>query len=118
MRNSIRGAARAPETHNSELTAAQARELLGALRQHPAPYEPARKTVATRLTNLGLLEVASGNGFRLSAAGLDAAARLQAQAIIDETNATKLERRAAAVQSGVKGPPPGWPFPISAHRWD
>lgn len=119
MRETRRAAPRTPDTQTDALTAAQARELLCALRRHPASYEPPRKAASERLAKLGLFERASKGGYRLSEGGLDAAARLQAQAIIDQANATKLARRAAAGHSdGATEPPPDWPFPISAHRWD
>jgi hypothetical protein len=102
------------------LTAAQSRELQQALRQHPALYLPARKGVATRIAGLGLFEI-SGEGFRLTKEGLDLAARLGAQRIIDRVNDARAPAAAAPPRptplDGPGVPPTNWPFPCSAHAW-
>lgn len=100
------------------LTAGQCRELAMALSKHPRPYQPARKAVAARMAAMGLLEPTDG-GFRLTPAGLDAAARQGAQRIIERVNEARataaLPGRAAGAGPGAA--PANWPFPVSGHAW-
>lgn len=103
------------------LTPAQNAALLDALRQHPKIYAPRARAVASRLVAAGLF-ASSGEGFRLSAAGLDLGARLSAQQVIDAVNKKRAMRESEPTStspndSSSDGRPVNWPFPISAHDW-
>jgi len=102
-----------------KLTAAQHKELQLALRQHPSLYAPPRKAVANRIAGMGLFEI-SGKGYKLTQEGLDLAARIGAQRIIDRVNDARQPAAAASIASpspAPGAPPANWPFPISAHAW-
>jgi len=102
-----------------KLTPSQSKELQLALSQHPGIYTPARKAVATRIAGMGLFEI-SGDGFKLTKEGLDLAARVGAQRIIDRVNETRpatAEAPRAASPQRPPGAPDDWPFPVSGHAW-
>jgi len=119
------------------LTPAQQRELLAALRVHPGLYRPSTTRVAARLCTHGVLQHAADEpepAYRLTPVGMDQAARLSAQRVIDAVNARdrarRIERQPHAALQGenpaagdvVTGneaseKPGNWPFPVSAHDW-
>lgn len=68
---------------------------------------------------MGLLEI-SGDGFKLTKEGLDLAARVGAQRIIDRVNDARLPAPQTLRVSPPEVPggrPANWPFPVSAHAW-
>ena len=99
-----------------KLTPAQERELLNALRAHPARYLTGSTGVAARLCAAGLLRKA-GEGaspsYVLSTQGLDQATRLTAQRLIDSVNDLSAKKAA----QGPAATPKNWPFPVSGHQW-
>jgi hypothetical protein len=99
-----------------KLTPAQERELLNALRAHPAHYLSRSTGVATRLCAAGLL-LKAGEGappsYVLSRQGLDQATRLTAQRLIDSVNDVAAKKAA----QGPAAAPKNWPFPVSGHQW-
>ncbi len=98
-----------------KLTPAQERELLAVMRIHPAAYQPRAAAVPKRLGALGLLrQLGHQGGFAMTRSGLDHAARVSAQRIIDAVNATPKAERA---QTREDGAPHSWPFPVSAYPW-
>lgn len=108
------------------LTSAQERVLLEALRMHPAPLRNANARVITALGIAGLLQPTRAEAqpaFALTPAGLDAGARLSAQAVIDAVNQRRSQtlQPPATLQTDRKDPargkPANWPFPDSAHDW-
>lgn len=99
------------------LTPAQQRELLDAIRVHPQAYPAGSARVLARLVDLGLAQRVDG-GHRLTPAGVDLAAKLGAQRVIDEVAARRTRMRMQSPPAvAPTGPPPGWPFPVSGHRW-
>lgn len=108
-----------------KLSPAQERLLVEALRAHPAKLATANRRVAAALESAGLL----GRDSTLTPAGIDIAARLSAQNVIDAVNARKnatVTRLHAPGQESAPAPgastrhsskPPDWPFPESAHGW-
>lgn len=124
----------AVDAPRAKLSKAQPALLLRALSSHPAPIRDANPRVATALRAAGLLspqDALNPPGYVLTAAGLDAAARLSAQAVIDAVNARRAsssDRRqeAALAERGAVGGAPAkrpasapadWPFPVSGHAW-
>jgi hypothetical protein len=123
-------AADAARTH---LSKAQTALLLRALSSHPAPVRDASPRVATALRAAGLLAPHGSPQpatYVLTAAGLDAAARLSAQAVIDAVNARRASSDGAKESSPrdrgaggdtpsqrPAGAPANWPFPVSGHAW-
>ncbi len=73
-----------------KLTRAQQRELLTVLRVHPAFYRSAKYQLADRLCVAGMLwqtQRPPNAAYQLTPAGVDVAARLSAQQVIDAVNA-------------------------------
>lgn len=94
----------AVDAPRAKLSKAQTALLLRALSSHPVPVRDANPRVATPLRAAGLLAPHGSPQpatYVLTAAGLDAAARLSAQAVIDAVNA----RKAAAARTKVVSPP-------------
>lgn len=110
-------------------TPAQGRALIEALRSHPQPLQQPDARVAAALVSAGAFRKAGTDvesSFALTPHGLDMAARLTAQTVIDAVNT----RRAGGTRQGAKsgpspdsangrpaGKPSDWPFPVSAHAW-
>lgn len=126
------GDRRAPDHHDAPaLTPAQQRVVIEALRSHPTPLRQPTARVAAALVAAGVFHRAAGgqSSFSLTPKGLDVAARLSAQSVIDAVNA----RRAAGARDAtrrapmppdahtgserVSGKPADWPFPVSGHAW-
>jgi hypothetical protein len=123
-----------------KLTPAQTAQLLDALRVHPAAHRPRARAVARRLVAAGLFKAEpskSDSDFALTAEGMDQAARLSAQRVIDAVNSGRAERESGRKERGAAlshnplapdtssppsaaagGRPPNWPFPVSAHDWN
>jgi hypothetical protein len=110
-------------------TPAQERELIEALRYHPQPLQQPDARVAAALVSAGAFRQAGTDGessFALTPQGLDMAARLTAQTVIDAVNTRRAggalqEARPSASPGGptsrAGGKPSEWPFPFSAHAW-
>lgn len=109
-----------------KLSPAQERLLVEALRAHPAKLATANRRVAAALESAGLL----GRDGTLTPAGMDMAARMSAQKVIDAVNARKnaTATRLHHATGQETAPAPGastrhsskprdWPFPESAHAW-
>lgn len=123
----------AVDVARAKLSKAQTTLLLRALSSHPAPVRDANPRVATPLRAAGLLAPHGSPQpatYVLTPAGLDAAARLSAQAVIDAVNARKAASARTKVVSPTEPPaggdspskrapgaPADWPFPVSAHAW-
>ena len=92
--------------------------MLTALRAHPAPYLPGSKAVAKRLFAAGMFRTI-GEGaqqrYALSTQGVDHAARLGAQRVIDSVNEAAQKRAGPGTPAGAA--PKNWPFPVSGHQW-
>lgn len=110
------------------LTPAQERVVIEALRSHPTPLRQPSARVSAALVAGGLFQRAAEGepSFSLTPHGLDVAARLSAQSVIDAVNA----RRAAGARTAggqqlapspnrdpPSGKPADWPFPHSGHAW-
>jgi hypothetical protein len=113
------------------LTPAQERVVIEALLSHPTPLRLPAARVAAALVAAGVFRRGAGvePSFSLTPRGLDVAARLSAQSVIDAVNA----RRAAGVRAAtrrapmppdahtgserVSSKPADWPFPVSGHAW-
>jgi hypothetical protein len=124
------GQRRAPDRDKpSAFTAAQERVLIEALRSHPQPIQQPNARVAAVLVSAGAFRQAGTEGdssFALTPQGLDFAARLTAQTVIDEVNARRAGGALQGAKSGASasssnsrpgGKPSDWPFPVSAHAW-
>lgn len=114
------------------LTPAQERVLIEALRVHPAPLRQPNARVATALVSAGAFRPAATDAepsFALTPQGLDVAARLSAQSVIDAVNARRAGGTRQASKPGatpspanpapdrLSGKPADWPFPESGHAW-
>ena len=120
----------AVDAPRAKLSKAQTALLLRALSSHPTPVQDANPRVATPLRAAGLLAPHGSPQpatYVLTAAGLDAAARLSAQAVIEAVNARQAAARTKVVSptepaaggdspsKRAPGAPADWPFPVSAH---
>lgn len=104
------------ETPDIRLTPAQERELLAAMRVHPAAYQPKPVAVPKRLCELGILrQLGHHGGFVMTRVGLDHVARVSAQRIIDAVNAAPTKVEQPPVRAD--GAPQNWPFPVSCFPW-
>ena len=106
-------------------TPAQGRALIEALRSHPEPLQQPDARVAAALVSAGAFRQARTgreSAFALTPYGLDVAARLTAQTVIDAVNTrraggTRQGAKSGASRGGAAGKPSDWPFPVSAHAW-
>lgn len=120
------GERRAPD-HNraTAFTPAQQRVLREALRVHPTVLRQPNARVAAALVSAGVFRQASTDvesAFALTPEGLDVAARLGAQRVIDAVNTRRAGdagRQGAPPPkaSSPSGKPADWPFPESGHAW-
>lgn len=123
------GERRAPDRNRATaFTPAQQGVLLEALRVHPTVLQQPNARVAAALVSAGVMRQASTDvesAFALTPEGLDVAARLSAQRVIDAVNT---RRAGGAREAGRQGAPPpnanspsgkpaDWPFPHSGHAW-
>ncbi len=94
--------------------------LVDVLRQHPRPFCPRQRVIAQRLVAAEMLAVLD-DGYVLTGTGLDVAARLSAQRVIDAVHekrrATALTPTSTSPSVRLDGAPDGWPFHTSAHDW-
>lgn len=101
-------------------TPAQAALMMDVLRQHPRPFITPKGAVAQRLVATDML-AARHDGYVLTRAGLDVAARLSAQRVIDAVHEKRSARAANPTPTSpgarADGAPAGWPFQTSAHDW-
>ena len=110
-------------------TPAQGRALIEALRSHPEPLHQPDARVAAALVSAGAFRQARTgreSAFALTPHGLDVAARLTAQTVIDAVNTRRAGGTLQGAKSGASpdsangrpaGKPSDWPFPVSAHAW-
>jgi hypothetical protein len=89
------GERRAPDRNGVKaLTPAQERVLVEALRAHPTPLRNPTPRVAAALVSAGVFRRAGSDAeasFALTPSGIDIAARLSAQSMIDAVNARRAD---------------------------
>ncbi len=113
-----RSGRRAPSTPPvGPLTPAQQRELLAALKVHPAVHSAGSKAVGRRLQTAGMLSE-TGDGLALTTSGLSHATEIAAKLLIARTGsargaASPIEQAGSGAGSArVVGRPPAWPFQL------